>query len=64
MLTLHRPLEAPGLLVHLEALEAAVARAAGNAGVGAREPAHSAQLPGWQPGLRNLDILMGFKELI
>ena len=35
-----------GLLVHLQVLEAAVTIAAGDAGVRARDPAHSAQLPG------------------
>ena len=49
-----RPLEAPGLLVHLQALEAAVAGAAGDAGVRAREAAHRAQLPRRQPRLGHL----------
>ena len=55
-MTSHCPLEAPGLLVHLQALEAAVAGTAGDAGVRAREPAHSAQLPRWQPRLGHLEI--------
>ena len=53
-MTSHCPLEAPGLLVHLQALEAAVAGAAGDAGVRAREPAHRAQLPRRQPRLGHL----------
>ena len=50
----HCPLEAPGLLVHLQALEAAVAGAAGDAGVRAREAAHRAQLSRRQPRLGHL----------
>ena len=51
----HCPLEAPGLMMHLEALEAAVAGTAGDAGVGARESTHSTQLPGRQPRLWHLN---------
>ena len=52
------PLESPGLLVHLQVLEAAVAIAEGDAGVRVRDPTHSFRGGGgrrdsvtWEQGL-------------